>query len=70
MYGLTEILTEFHAEGREATAETARAILARLEEAKNHVPASAVVRREYAQVLLEEYKTHLSEQGKAIERPT
>jgi hypothetical protein len=63
--GLTEILMEFHAEGREATVEISHRILERLEGAKNHIPSSAVARREYAYVVLEEYKTHIAEQAKA-----
>lgn len=63
--GLTEILDEFYAEGRPATVETSQRILERLEGARNHVPSSTAVRREYVNVLLGEYKTHIAEQTKA-----
>lgn len=50
-----------YAEGRKATEETAVEIIERLEGAKNYIPSSARVRREYAYVLLNEYRAFLKD---------
>ena len=57
--GLDEILTQLHAEGRQVDEGTAGEIIHRLEEAKNYIPSSARVRRDYAYVLLKEYRSFL-----------
>ena len=57
--GLDDIMAEFYAEGRKATDETAEEIINRLEARKNYVPSSERARKEYAYVLLKEYRTYL-----------
>ena len=52
-------MADLHAHGREVNGETAKEIIARLEAHKNHIPSSRVVRREYAQVLLKEYREYV-----------
>mgnify|MGYP006293441719 FL=1 len=52
-------MAELFSEGRDATDETAEEIIQRLEAAKNYIPSSELVRREYAYVLLEEYRKYL-----------
>ncbi len=63
VHGLDEILAELYAEGRKANDETAEEIISRLEARKNYIPDSDRVRREYAYILLKEYRTHIKEQG-------
>jgi hypothetical protein len=57
--GLDEILADLYAEGRQANEETAGEIIKRLEAAKNYIPTSERARREYAYVLLKEYRKYL-----------
>ena len=57
--GLYDIMAELYAEGRKATDETAEEIINRLEARKNYVPSSERARKEYAYVLLKEYRTYL-----------
>ncbi len=61
--GLDEIMAELHAEGRKANDETAEVIISRLEGKKNYIPSSERVRREYAYVLLKEYRKYIKEQS-------
>jgi hypothetical protein len=55
--GLVEILADLYAEGRPANEKTAEEVLDRLEAKKNYIPSSDLARREYAYVLLKEYRT-------------
>jgi Ca2+-binding EF-hand superfamily protein len=57
--GLDDIMAELHAEGRKATDETAEEIIKRLEERKNYIPSSERARKEYAYVLLKEYRKYV-----------
>ena len=57
--GLDEILADLYAEGRQANEETAEEIIIRLEAEKNYIPSSERARREYAYVLLKEYRTYV-----------
>ena len=57
--GLDEILADLYAEGRRADEETAGEIIKRLEAAKNYIPSSDRARREYAYVLLKEYRKYV-----------
>jgi hypothetical protein len=59
---LNEILAEFYSEGRQANQETAEEIIKRLEAGKNHIPSSVVTKREYAHILLKEYREYLERQ--------
>ena len=59
LFGLDEILAELYAEGRKANDETAQEIITRLEAMKNYIPSSDSVRREYAYVLLKEYRKYI-----------
>ena len=52
-------MAELFSEGRDATDETAEEIIQRLEAAKNYIPSSELVRREYAYVLLKEYRRYV-----------
>jgi hypothetical protein len=62
--GLHEIMAELHAAGRQPNGEAAQEIMSLLQAAKNHLPASEVERREYAQVLLQEYKEYVAERDR------
>jgi predicted transcriptional regulator len=57
--GLEEIMAELYAESRQATDETADEIINRLEAKKNFIPSSERARKEYAYVLLKEYRTYV-----------
>jgi len=59
VYGLDEIMADLYAEGRPANDETAGEIIKRLEAHKNYIPSSDRARREYAYVLLREYKKYV-----------
>jgi len=61
--GLDDIMAELHAEGRKATDETAEEIIKRLEVRNNYVPSSDRVRKEYAYILLKEYRTYLKDRS-------
>ena len=63
--GLTEVLAGLYSEGRQADRETAEEIINRLEAQKNFIPSSDRTRREYARVLLGEYRQYLSEHASA-----
>ena len=57
--GLDGILADLYLEGRQANEETAKEVIARLEAAKNFIPSSDRVRKEYAYVLLREYRRYI-----------
>ena len=63
---MDEILADLYSEGRQANEETAEEIIIRLEAKKNYIPSSARARREYAYVLLKEYRTYVRDQAKKI----
>ncbi|MBI5582435.1 MAG: hypothetical protein HY892_01295 [Deltaproteobacteria bacterium] len=60
---MVEILADLYAEGRPANEATAEEIIVKLETKKNYIPASDLVRREFAYVLLREYRDYLREQA-------
>ena len=62
--GLDEILAELCSECRQANQETADEILNRLEAQKNFIPSSDRTRKEYAYVLLKEYRTFIKSRAK------
>jgi hypothetical protein len=57
--GLDDIMAELHAEGKKATDQTAEEIINSLEAKKNYIPSSETTRREYAYVLLNEYRAYV-----------
>ena len=57
--GLNEILADLYSEGRQANQETVEEIINRLEAKKNYIPSSDRVRKEYAYVLLKEYRKYV-----------
>jgi hypothetical protein len=57
--GLDEILATLYAEGRRVNEETAEEIVNRLEAKKNYIPSSDRVHKEYAYVLLKEYRKYV-----------
>jgi hypothetical protein len=57
--GLDEILADLYSEDREANKETAGEIIKRLEALKNFIPSSELTRREYAYLLLKEYREYV-----------
>ncbi|RJQ39341.1 MAG: hypothetical protein C4550_05490 [Nitrospiraceae bacterium] len=59
--GLDDIMAELHAEGRKATDETTEEIIKRLEARKNYIPSSERARKEYAYVLLKEYRKYVKD---------
>ncbi len=59
--GLDEILGELCSDGRQPNKETGEEILNRLEVKKNFIPSSDRARREYAYVLLEEYRKYVAD---------
>jgi hypothetical protein len=61
--GLDDIMAELHAEGKKATDETAEEIIKRLEARRNYIPEGERIRREYAYVLLKEYRTYVKERS-------
>jgi predicted nucleic acid-binding protein len=63
--GLDEILAALFSEGRQADEETAEEIINRLEAIKNFIPSSDRVRREYAYVLLKEYRKYVRDRQKS-----
>ncbi|NTV59466.1 MAG: hypothetical protein HGA74_19580 [Deltaproteobacteria bacterium] len=63
LIGLDVIMAELYAEGRKAIDETAEEIIKRLEVKNNYVPSSDRVRKEYAYVLLKEYRTYVKERS-------
>lgn len=63
VFGLDETLADLYAEGRPANEETAEEIIRRLEIHNNYIPESERAHREYAYVLLKEYKTYIKDQA-------
>jgi hypothetical protein len=61
--GLDDIMAELYAEGRKATDRTAEQIIERLEARNNYIPSTERVRKEYAYVLLNEYRAYLKERS-------
>ena len=64
MFGLDETLAEIHSEGKPTNDATAEEIMLRLEGHKNYIPTSDKARKEYAYMLLKEYKKFVKEQTK------
>jgi predicted transcriptional regulator len=60
---LDEILADLYTEGRQANEETAEEIIDRLVAKKNYIPSSERARREYAYVLLKEYRTYVRDRA-------
>ena len=56
MVNLHEIMAELYSVGKQANKETADEIIAGLEAMGTYISTSEVVRREYRNVLLKEYK--------------
>lgn len=56
--GLDEILADLYSEDRHANKETAEEIIKRLEAQQNYIPSSDLARKEFAYVLLKEYKEY------------
>ena len=65
--GLDEILADLYAEGRQANEDTAEEIINRLEAKKNYIPSSEPARREYAYVLLKEYRTYVRDRVETLQ---
>jgi hypothetical protein len=65
--GLVEILADLYAGGRPANEATAEEIIDRLEAQKNYIPSSERTRREYAYVLLREYRDYVK--GRTANNP-
>ena len=63
LIGLDDIMAELHAEGKKATDETAEEIIKRLEARNNYIPSSERTRKEYAYVLMKEYRTYVKERS-------
>ena len=63
VYGLDEILADLYSEGRQANEKTAEEIINRLEAKKNYIPSSDRVRREYAYILLKEYRKYVKDRA-------
>lgn len=62
VYGLEEIMADLYAEDRPANDETSEEIIKRLEAYKNYIPPSDRAHREYAYVLLREYRKYVKDQ--------
>jgi hypothetical protein len=58
--GLDEVLAEFYSEGKQPNKETSEEIIRRLEDQKNFIPSSDRTRKEYAYVLLKEYRKYVA----------
>ena len=61
--GLDDIMAELHLQERKPTQETAREMITRLEEKGNFIPSSESVHREYAFVLLREYRKFIQDRS-------
>jgi len=61
--GLDDIMLELYAQGRKATDETAEEIIKRLEAKKNYIPSADSTHKEYAYVLLKEYRMYVKERS-------
>ena len=62
IFGLDETLADLYSEGRPANEETGDEIIKRLEAHKNYIPSSDRAHREYAYILLKEYKKYVKDQ--------
>ena len=60
--GLDDILADLYAEGRKASDVIGEEIIKRLEVKKNYIPSSGRARKEYAYVLLKEYRKYVKDQ--------
>ncbi len=63
VFGLDEIMAEFYSGGKPANDETAEEIMARLEAMKNYIPSSERARKDYAYILLKEYRKYVKDQA-------
>lgn len=61
--GLDDILAELYAENKKANGDAAQEIIQKLVEKNNFIPDSASARREYAFVLLREYRNYIAERS-------
>jgi hypothetical protein len=61
--GLDEIMAALYSEGRPENEETSEEIIRRLEDENNYIPSSDRARREYAYVLLKEYRKFVKQQS-------
>jgi hypothetical protein len=52
-------MAELYSEGREANKEAAEEIIGKLETLNNYIPSSDRTRKEYAYVLLKEYREYI-----------
>lgn len=64
--GLDETMADLYSEGRQANRETAEAIIKRLEAMNNYVPSSDRIRKEYAYVLLKEYREYVEGRADSV----
>ncbi|MBP1746668.1 MAG: hypothetical protein H6Q54_1283 [Deltaproteobacteria bacterium] len=62
VFGLDETLAELFSEGMPPNDETAEEIIKRLEAYKNYIPTSCRAHREYAYMLLKEYRKFIKDQ--------
>ena len=60
---LDDIMAELYSEGRKATDETAEEIIKKLEARNNYIPSSERVRKEYAYVLVKEYRKYVKDRS-------
>ena len=56
-------MADLYAEGRKATDETVEEIINRLEAKGNYIPSSDHARRDYAYVLLKEYRKYVKDRS-------
>ena len=63
VFGLDQIMADLYSEGKKADNETAEEVIRRLEAKNNYIPSSERVRREYAYVLLKEYRNYIKERS-------
>lgn len=56
-------MAELYSEDRKATHETAEEIIKRLEEKRNYIPSSGRAHKEYAYVLLKEYRKYVKDRS-------
>lgn len=57
-------MAELYAENRKPSYDTTDEIINRLEERGNYIPSSVTAHREYAIVLLQEYRNYIQERSK------
>ncbi len=62
VFGLDETLADLYSEGRTANEETAEEMIKRLEAYKNYIPSSDRAHKEYAYLLLKEYRKYVKDQ--------